>query len=520
MKFHWKNGWIVMSLLAAFFLAACGGGDGDSTAPPTPVVVTGNATGISNVGATLNGTVNPNGLATEAWFEWGTSSTLATFDNTAKQNLAAGTSVDNVSASISGLSIGTPYYFRMVASNSSGVSKGAIQNFSVTAQRPTVTTLAADNLAATSATLHGGVNPNSLNTLAWFEYGTDNSLATFTKTSDVGIGSGSAVVPTSANISGLATGGTVYFRAAASNSAGEQKGSILSLSTVNPPPVANAGPDNQVNMGQTVTLDGSASTTQAGSTITSYLWTQVTNTGTYPVTLSDNTAVKPTFTAPTVPQIGAVLRFQLTVTDSRSLTASDNVAITVKYVGFADDFSTDTTGTYTKTQQNGTGSTFTWDSVGKRGQVLTGDDNALIISKTIPASDNGVFSLDFSPTTPYPGHGGIWVRLVQSPTNYYEISNFDWASFGGTPTAPDLATVRKVVGGVVVDEVAVPTAYTQGTTYNIKITFSPTQVVLEGFGAAVTLNTTNTAAITATSFEIQTGQQDAYYDNIQLLAHP
>jgi len=28
MKFHWKNGWIVMSLLAAFFLAACGGGGG------------------------------------------------------------------------------------------------------------------------------------------------------------------------------------------------------------------------------------------------------------------------------------------------------------------------------------------------------------------------------------------------------------------------------------------------------------------------------------------------------------
>ena len=31
---------------------------------------------------------------------------------------------------------------------------------------------------------------------------------------------------------------------------------------------------------------------------------------------------------------------------------------------------------------------------------------------------------------------------------------------------------------------AVPTAYTQGITYNLKITFSPTQVVLEGFGAA------------------------------------
>ncbi len=181
MKLHWKNGWIVMSLIAVFFLAACGGGGGDSSAPPTPVVVTGSATGITNNGATLNGTVNPNGLATEAWFEWGTSATLATFDNTTKQAFAAGTTVQSVSASIPGLTFGTTYYFRMVASNSTGVSKGAIGNFSTSTQRPTVTTLAADNLAATSATLRGGVNPNSLDTQAWFEYGTDNTLATFTR---------------------------------------------------------------------------------------------------------------------------------------------------------------------------------------------------------------------------------------------------------------------------------------------------------------------------------------------------
>ena len=56
------------------------------------------ATGITNVGATLNGTVNPNGLATQAWFEWGTSPTLVAPDNTAKQNFAAGTTVQAVSA--------------------------------------------------------------------------------------------------------------------------------------------------------------------------------------------------------------------------------------------------------------------------------------------------------------------------------------------------------------------------------------------------------------------------------------
>lgn len=516
---------LVLALMSGLFLSACGGG-GDSTAPPTPVVTTADATGITNVGATLNGTVNPNGLATEAWFEWGTSATLATFDNTTKQAFAAGTTVQSVSASLPGLTFGTVYYFRIAASNSSGVTKGNILNFPTSALRPTVTTLAADNLAATSATLRGEVNPNLLTTNAWFEYGTDN--VTFTPTPAVDVGSGSAVVPTSANITGLTPGGTVYFRAAASNPAGEQKGTVLTLSTDNPPPVANAGADNTVDMGQTVTLDGSASTTPFG-TITGYSWKQVAGTT---VTLVDNTTAKPTFTAPTVPVIGAVLRFELTVTDSRALTASDNVDITVKWVGFADDFSTDTTGTYTKLITSGTFGSFTWDSIGKRAQLLTGDDNVLKVSNTILASDNGVFSLDFSPTTAYPTHGGIWVRLVQDSSNYYMISNFDYASVGGTlpptPGSPDpltdLAQIIKVVGGAVTDNVYLPqTAYSQGATYNLKITFSPTQVKLEGFGApgsSVVLTTSNTTAISATGFEIESGQQDAFYDNIKLVAAP
>jgi hypothetical protein len=524
MKIRRNTGFFVLFLVTAFFLSACGG-DG-SSAPPTPVVTTGSATGITIAGATLNGTVNPNGLETEAWFEYGTDPNLVSFTATDNQALAAGTNVDNVSASISGLSIGTTYYFRIVASNLRGVSKGAIHNFSVSAQRPTVTTFAADNLAPTSATLHGGVNPNSLATQAWFEYGPDITLATFTQTDNVGIGSGSAVVQTSANISGLTPGGTVYFRAAASNAAGEQKGTILTLSTANIPPVANAGPDNTVDMGQTVTLNGSGTATPP-KTITSYLWTQVAGTT---VPLDNDALASPTFTAPdNVLRIGEVLRFQLTVTDNESLTASDNVDIIVKWVGFADDFSTDTTGNYTETQTSGTGSTFAWDSIGKRTQVLTGDEKVLKVSNTILPSDNGVFSLDFSPTTAYPTHGGIWVRLVQNADNYYVISNFDYASVGGTPPSPpavpdpivDLAQVLKVVGGVVTDNVYLPlTAYTQGNTYNLKITFSSTQVVLEGFGAAVTLNTADTTPITANSFEIETGQQDAYYDNIKLVAHP
>ena len=521
MKFHWKHGWIVMSLLAAFFLAACGGDDNGSSAPPTPSVVTGTATGITNIAATLNGTVNPNGLATEAWFEWGTSATLATFDNTAKQSLAAGTTVDNVSASISGLSFGTTYYFRMVASSSSGVTKGAIGNFSTSTQKPTVTTAAADNVTATSATLHGQVNPNFLPTTAWFEYGPNANLATFSKSPDVTIGSGSAVVPTSFVITNQPFGGTVFFRAAASNGAGEQKGLIDNVSMLNPPPVANAGADNSLLQGKTWTLDGSGSTTPSGSgaTITSYLWTQVAG---KTVALDNSNAVKPTFTAPdNVLVTGEVLRFQLTVTDSRSLTASDNVDITVKW-GSLDDFSTDTTGQYDAVTTFGSPGTFSW--VNQAAEVVTGGVNGLMFSPKVPlkqGSIQGVFSIDFTPKAPFYGtHGGFWIILRQDAQNWYEISNFDWGA--GTPTAPDQAAIRKFVNGAMVNEVlSLPaTGYTQGATYNISITFSPTQVTFTGFATSVVLNPSDTTAISVNQFSVETGLQDASYDNIQLIASP
>jgi len=45
-----------------------------STSVTTPTVTTGSATDITTNSATLNGTVNANGLSTTAWFEYGTAS--------------------------------------------------------------------------------------------------------------------------------------------------------------------------------------------------------------------------------------------------------------------------------------------------------------------------------------------------------------------------------------------------------------------------------------------------------------
>ncbi len=107
-----------------------------------PTVATDPATSVTTTGGVLNGSVNPNGLATNGWFEWGTDPGLLTFSVTPSQSVGSGTTSQAVAATLSGLASGTTYYFRVAASNSAGPSKGSIASFSTTAAAvaPTVAT--------------------------------------------------------------------------------------------------------------------------------------------------------------------------------------------------------------------------------------------------------------------------------------------------------------------------------------------------------------------------------------------
>jgi hypothetical protein len=92
----------------------------------------------------------------------------------------------------------------------------------------------------------------------------------------------------------------------------------------NPPPIANAGVNQTVSEGILVILDGSQST-DLGNML-SYSWVQTSGD---PVTLSNANAAQSTFTSPSVDANGTVLLFELTVTDSRGLSAADSVQVTV-----------------------------------------------------------------------------------------------------------------------------------------------------------------------------------------------
>jgi lysophospholipase L1-like esterase len=202
----------------------------DTVAPP-PTVVTSAATSITSSGAILNGTVNPNGLATDAHFEWGIDPALASPSTTSTQAMGSGGSAAPITASVSGLSPGTTYYFRVVATNAGGTSQGTpILDFT-TPFSPAVTTNIPTSITTTSAVFNGTANPNGLSTDAWFEYGTDPSLSSSTSTAGQGMGTGPSPVPYSKSVSGLSSYTTYYYRAAASNSGGTQKGVIKSFLT-------------------------------------------------------------------------------------------------------------------------------------------------------------------------------------------------------------------------------------------------------------------------------------------------
>jgi Cellulase (glycosyl hydrolase family 5) len=188
-----------------------------ASAAAKPVVVTGAASAVTALQATLNGTVNPKGQATNAWFQWGT--TTAYGHTTAQQAVGSGSAAVPVSQAITGLSPAATYHFRIVAQNVSGTSRGADATFTTAATivTPVVVTGAATGVTGTSATLNGTVNPEGAATSYHFEYGTTTAYGTSVPVPDGPAGSGTSDVPVSVAISGLAPSTAYHYRLVASN---------------------------------------------------------------------------------------------------------------------------------------------------------------------------------------------------------------------------------------------------------------------------------------------------------------
>lgn len=114
------------------------------TTPPTATTTAASSVTASTV--TLNGTVNPNGLTTSAFFQW--APTVAYGGATSSQS-GGGTTALALSAALTGLTSSTTYHYRVVATNGAGTASGADATFTTLTTTATPPTPGGTRIGAT-----------------------------------------------------------------------------------------------------------------------------------------------------------------------------------------------------------------------------------------------------------------------------------------------------------------------------------------------------------------------------------
>jgi N-acetylneuraminic acid mutarotase len=219
-----------------------------------PVVITNLASYIASLSARLNGSVDPHGLATTVYFQYGTTTS---YGLTSAIQSKTGNTYQNVSANIGGLTASTTYHFRIVATNSSGTRYGSDRIFTTLSATgpPVVITNPASYIASFSARLNGSVDPHGLATTVYFQYGTTTSYGLTTAMQSK---TGNTHQNVAATIGGLTASTTYHFRIVATNSNGTRYGSDRTFTTLSAtgPPVAITNPATNV-ASSSATLNGS-----------------------------------------------------------------------------------------------------------------------------------------------------------------------------------------------------------------------------------------------------------------------
>jgi hypothetical protein len=185
-----------------------------------PTLATDSASPVNATDATLNGTIDPEGVDSTYHFEYGLD--LSYGSRTPESAPVTGSGPVAASSSATGLRPSTTYHFRIVGTNSAGSINGPDQEFKT---NPAPATLDgsppfASVITPRSARLHGTINPNSNLFVGWhFEYGPTTAYGSTADTTPgicFGALCGGDDMPVVAQLSNLQPGTLYHFRLVAS----------------------------------------------------------------------------------------------------------------------------------------------------------------------------------------------------------------------------------------------------------------------------------------------------------------
>lgn len=239
------------------------GADLTFTTNKAPDATTDAPTNITSTSATLNGTVNANNSSTAVSFEYGPTTAYGS-TITATPSPLTGNTPTLVSASVTGLTPGATYHFRVKAVSTGGTTYGSDRAIG-TQSPPSATTNGATAVTNSSASLNGAVNANNLSTDVRFEYGTTTGYGTLVPALPSPV-TGSTDASVSASLASLTPATTYHFRVSATSSAGTTNGSDLTFTTLQPPTAVTGAATLVGNT--TVTLNGNVTANNSSTTVT------------------------------------------------------------------------------------------------------------------------------------------------------------------------------------------------------------------------------------------------------------
>lgn len=210
---------------------SCGEERSFATLPLAPAITVGQVTGVGASGATLSGTVNPNGngnWAASYEFQYGLSTSYTV---SMLGDAGSASSPVPASATLEGLLPNRTYHYRLVATNAGGTTIGQDQTFTTAAMAPTVTTGSVEATNDSSALIGGTVNPQGLSTTFAVQYGTSTGYGSMAPAEPSSAGSSFADEPLSVQLNGLRPATVYHYRLIATNAAGTSFGRDNTLAT-------------------------------------------------------------------------------------------------------------------------------------------------------------------------------------------------------------------------------------------------------------------------------------------------